>query len=297
MDIFNNILFLLLIQYTSLMKLYTKDRQIWLESNDHFYRVDMEWDSLVNRQGLHGFLLSILPSLFLDVNFNKNDSFDAPMGTQELWAAGVTYLRSKVAREKESENEGGSSFYDSVYSADRPELFFKSLAHRIAGHKDFVHIRKDSTWDVPEPELTLFISSFGTIEGYTIGNDMSSRSIEGQNPLYLAQAKVYDRSASLGPCLVVLPFPISVESKIRLSIFRNDQNIFESSTSVSQIKRTFEDLVKYLFLELTFEKGVMLMTGTGIVPPDDFTLHENDTVEISIDHIGTLINTVKTKPC
>lgn len=297
MDIFNNILFLLLIQYTSLMKLYTKDRQIWLESNAHFYRVDMEWDSLVNRQGLHGFLLSILPSLFLDVNFNKNDSFDAPMGTQELWAAGVTYLRSKVAREKESENEGGASFYDRVYSADRPELFFKSLAHRIAGHKDFVHIRKDSTWDVPEPELTLFISSFGTIEGYTIGNDMSSRSIEGQNPLYLAQAKVYDRSASLGPCLVVLPSPISVESKIKLSIFRNDQNIFESSTSVSQIKRTFEDLVKYLFLELTFDKGVMLMTGTGIVPPDDFTLHENDTVEISIDNIGTLINTVKTKPC
>lgn len=286
----------MLIEYTSLMKLYTKDKMIWLESGAQFYRIDMDWDYLVNRQGLHGFLLSILPSLSLDPNFNKYDSFDAPIGTQELWAAGVTYLRSKVAREKESENEGGASFYDKVYSADRPELFFKSLAHRIAGHHDFVHIRKDSTWDVPEPELTLFISAEATIEGYTIGNDMSSRSIEGQNPLYLAQAKVYDRSASLGPCLVVLPSPLSVESIIKLSIIRETQKVFEASTAVSQIKRTFQDLVNYLFLELTFEKGVMLMTGTGIVPPDDFTLQENDTIEISIDNIGTLINTVKTKP-
>jgi 2-dehydro-3-deoxy-D-arabinonate dehydratase len=277
------------------MKLYTKDKTIWLEFNDKYFLVEMDWDVLVNRVGLYNFLMELIPTLVEVGPIDLNTSFNPPIGTQELWAAGVTYLRSKVAREKESENEGGASFYDKVYAADRPEIFFKALAYRIAGHQDYVHIRKDSTWDVPEPELTLFISSEGTIEGYTIGNDMSSRSIEGQNPLYLAQAKVYDRSASLGPCLAVLPSAISTETAIKLSIYRNEVKIFEDTTSVSQIKRTFDDLVKYLFLETTFDKGVMLMTGTGIIPSDDFTLQINDRVEISIDHIGTLINSVKTK--
>ena len=277
------------------MKLYTKDKTIWLEFNDKYFFVEMDWDVLVNRIGLYNFLLELMPSLVEVGPIDLNTSFNPPIGSQELWAAGVTYLRSKVAREKESETEGGASFYDKVYGADRPEIFFKGLAHRIAGHQDYVHIRKDSIWDVPEPELTLFISSEGTIEGYTIGNDMSSRSIEGQNPLYLAQAKVYDRSASLGPCLTVLSSPISTDTSIKLSIYRNEVKIFEDTTSVSQIKRTFDDLVKYLFLETTFEKGVMLMTGTGIIPSDDFTLQINDRVEISIDQIGTLINTVKTK--
>ncbi len=277
------------------MKLYTRNKKIWLEFSNKYFLVDMEWDVLVNRIGLYNFLLELIPTLAEVSPLDLNTSFNPPIGSQELWAAGVTYLRSKVAREKESENEGGASFYDKVYAADRPELFFKALPHRIAGHNDYVHIRKDSTWDVPEPELTLFISSEGTIEGYTIGNDMSSRSIEGQNPLYLAQAKVYDRSASLGPCLTVMPSPISTDTSIKLSIYRNVVKIFEDTTSVSQIKRTFDDLVKYLFLETTFEKGVMLMTGTGIIPSDDFTLQINDRVEISIDHIGTLINTVKTK--
>ena len=278
-----------------MMKLYTKDKTIWLEFNDKYFLVEMDWDVLVNRTSLYNFLLELMPTLVEVSPMDLNTSFNPPIGSQELWAAGVTYLRSKVAREKESENEGGASFYDKVYAADRPELFFKALASRIAGHQDHVHIRRDSTWDVPEPELTLFISSEGTIEGYTIGNDMSSRSIEGQNPLYLAQAKVYDRSASLGPCLTVLSSPISSDTSIKLSIYRNEMKIFEDTTSVSQIKRTFDDLVKYLFLETTFEKGVMLMTGTGIIPPDHFTLQINDRVEISIDHIGTLINTVKTK--
>jgi 2-dehydro-3-deoxy-D-arabinonate dehydratase len=195
-----------------MMKLYTKDRTIWLEFNDKYFFVEMDWDVLVNRVGLYNFLLELLPTLVEVSPIDLNTSFNPPIGSQELWAAGVTYLRSKVAREKESETEGGASFYDKVYGADRPEIFFKGLAHRIAGHQDYVHIRKDSIWDVPEPELTLFISSEGTIEGYTIGNDMSSRSIEGQNPLYLAQAKVYDRSASLGPCLTVLSSPISTGS-------------------------------------------------------------------------------------
>jgi len=278
-----------------MMKLYTKDKTIWLEFNDKYFFVEMDWDVLVNRIGLYNFLVELIPT-FVEVSpIDLNTSFNPPIGSQELWAAGVTYLRSKVAREKESENEGGASFYDKVYVADRPEIFFKALAYRIAGHQDYVHIRKDSTWDVPEPELTLFISSEGTIEGYTIGNDMSSRSIEGQNPLYLAQAKVYDRSASLGPCLSVMPSPISSDTSIKLSIYRNEEKVFEDITSVSQIKRTFDDLVKYLFLETTFEKGVMLMTGTGIIPPDDFTLQINDRVEISIDGIGTLTNTVKTR--
>ena len=277
------------------MKLYIKDKTIWLEFNNKYFLVEMDWDVLVNRVGLYNFLLELMPSLAEVSPIDLNTSFNPPIGSQELWAAGVTYLRSKVAREKESETEGGASFYDKVYAADRPEIFFKSLAFRIAGHQDYVHIRKDSTWDVPEPELTLFISSQRTIEGYTIGNDMSSRSIEGQNPLYLAQAKVYDRSASLGPCLTVLSSPISSDTSIKLTIHRNEVKIFEDTTSVSQIKRTFDDLVKYLFLETTFEKGVMLMTGTGIIPPDDFTLQINDRVEVSIDHIGTLINTVKTK--
>jgi len=278
-----------------MMKLYTKDKIIWLEFNNKYFLVEMDWDVLVNRIRLYDFLLELMPSLAEVSPIDLNTSFNPPIGTQELWAAGVTYLRSKVAREKESENEGGASFYDKVYVADRPELFFKALAYRIAGHNDYVHIRKDSIWDVPEPELTLFISSEGTIEGYTIGNDMSSRSIEGQNPLYLAQAKVYDRSASLGPCLSVMPSAISTDTSIKLSIYRNEVKIFEDTTSVSQIKRTFDDLIKYLFLETTFEKGVMLMTGTGIIPPDDFTLQINDKVEISIDGIGTLTNTVKTK--
>jgi 2-dehydro-3-deoxy-D-arabinonate dehydratase len=278
-----------------MMKLYIKDKTIWLEFNNKYFLVEMDWDVLVNRVGLYNFLLELMPSLAEVSPIDLNTSFNPPIGSQELWAAGVTYLRSKVAREKESETEGGASFYDKVYAADRPEIFFKSLAFRIAGHQDYVHIRKDSTWDVPEPELTLFISSQRTIEGYTIGNDMSSRSIEGQNPLYLAQAKVYDRSASLGPCLTVLSSPISSDTSIKLTIHRNEVKIFEDTTSVSQIKRTFDDLVKYLFLETTFEKGVMLMTGTGIIPPDDFTLQINDRVEVSIDHIGTLINTVKTK--
>lgn len=279
-----------------MMKLYTKDKKIWLEFSNKYFLVEMDWDILVNRIGLYNFLMELMPTLVEVSPLDLNTSFNPPIGTQELWAAGVTYLRSKVAREKESETEGGASFYDKVYVADRPEIFFKALAYRIAGHQDYVHIRKDSTWDVPEPELTLFISSEGTIEGYTIGNDMSSRSIEGQNPLYLAQAKVYNRSASLGPCLTVLSSPISTDTSIKLSIYRNEMKIFEDTTSVSQIKRTFDDLVKYLFLETTFEKGVMLMTGTGIIPPDDFTLQINDRVEISIDGIGTLTNTVKTKP-
>ncbi|MEY4113769.1 MAG: hypothetical protein RLZ76_462, partial [Bacteroidota bacterium] len=266
---------------------------VYIEHQDVFYASQMDWDALINRPHLYQYLLKHL------LDCNRIDSIDAqgewdpPIGTQELWAAGVTYLRSKEAREKESAQSGGGSFYDKVYDAKRPELFFKSLPHRVAGNQSVVHIRRDSTWDVPEPELTLFVSSAGTIEGYTVGNDMSSRSIEGENPLYLAQAKVYDRSAALGPCLLVAENPLDDQSLIQLKIFRQDQLIFSGETSLSKMKRSLQELADFLLLETTFSKGVMLMTGTGIVPPDAFTLQVNDRVEITIDRIGTLINHVQ----
>lgn len=277
------------------MKLYKKGQVVLLEHEEKIYRLNARWDELVNRKNLFHFLLEHLKTASCIEANDQFESFDPPIGSQELWAAGVTYLRSKEAREKESAQSGGGSFYDKVYEANRPELFFKSLASRIAGHNAEVHIRKDSSWDVPEPELTLFICSEGTIEGYTIGNDMSSRSIEGENPLYLAQAKVYDRSASLGPCLLVLEQPIQPQATISLKIFRNESLIFNGETSLSKMKRSLEELASYLFLETSFPNGVMLMTGTGIVPPDNFTLHVQDRIEISIDGIGTLVNHVVKK--
>ena len=216
----------------------------------------------------------------------------APIGRQEVWAAGVTYRRSREARMEEAKDAGGGDFYAKVYEAERPELFFKAAAHRVVGTGAAVRIRKDSHWNVPEPELTLFISSGGTIEGYTIGNDMSSRDIEGENPLYLPQAKVYDGSAALGPCLYVPPQPIDADTQIHLHIRRSGTVAFSGSVAISRMKRNHNELAAYLFRELSFPYGVFLMTGTGIVPPDDFTLQEGDVVSIAIDGIGTLINTV-----
>jgi len=275
------------------MKLYKKGGKVFIEHDGLFYVSEMDWDTLVDHQHLYQHLVKQLPGFQKTQSMDVEGDWDAPIGSQELWAAGVTYLRSKEAREKESAQSGGGSFYDKVYDAKRPELFFKSLSHRLAGNNSIVHIRRDSNWDVPEPELTLFVSSAGTIEGYTIGNDMSSRSIEGENPLYLAQAKVYDRCAALGPCLLVPENAIDIQSLIHLKIFRDNQLVFEGETSLSKMKRSLQELADFLFLETTFSKGVMLMTGTGIVPPDDFTLQVKDRVEISIDHIGTLINHVQ----
>ena len=275
------------------MKLYKKGGKVFIEHDGLFYVSEMDWDTLVDHQHLYQHLVKQLSGFQKTQSMDVEGDWDAPIGSQELWAAGVTYLRSKEAREKESAQSGGGSFYDKVYDAKRPELFFKSLSHRLAGNNSIVHIRRDSNWDVPEPELTLFVSSAGTIEGYTVGNDMSSRSIEGENPLYLAQAKVYDRCAALGPCLLVPENAIDLQSLIHLKIFRDNQLVFEGETSLSKMKRSLQELADFLFLETTFSKGVMLMTGTGIVPPDDFTLHVKDRIEISIDHIGTLINHVQ----
>jgi 2-dehydro-3-deoxy-D-arabinonate dehydratase len=193
---------------------------------------------------------------------------------------------------EESKDAGGGTFYDKVYAADRPELFFKATSYRTVGTLGKVRIRKDSTWDVPEPELTLFMSSSGKIVAYTIGNDMCSRSIEGENPLYLPQAKSYDGCAALGPCLYVPEKPIDENATIRLEIKRGGGTVFSDSISINRMKRKHKELAGYLFLECSFPSGVFMMTGTGIVPPNDFTIASGDEIIIAIDHIGTLRNFV-----
>ena len=193
---------------------------------------------------------------------------------------------------EEAKDAGGGDFYARVYEAERPELFFKALSYRVVGHGKHVRIRKDSKWNVPEPELTLFICSEGTIEGYTIGNDMSSRDIEGENPLYLPQAKSYDASTALGPCLYVADSPINADAMIELQIERNNQQVFSGEIAINRMKRKHTELGEYLFRETSFPYGVYLMTGTGIVPPDHFTLEVNDQIRISIEGIGVLVNTV-----
>jgi 2-dehydro-3-deoxy-D-arabinonate dehydratase len=216
----------------------------------------------------------------------------APIGRQEVWAAGVTYQRSRTARVAESEDAGGAVFYDKVYEAARPELFFKASPHRVAASGGKVCIRADSQWNVPEPELTLAINASGRIFGYTIGNDMSSRDIEAENPLYLPQAKVYDRSAALGPCLWVSDVAPSPATEIRLRIRRGGVAVFEGTTTLDRMKRSLAEIATYLFRSNSFPLGCYLITGTGIVPPDEFSLQVDDVVEISIDPIGTLVNTV-----
>ena len=217
----------------------------------------------------------------------------APIGGQEVWAAGVTYLRSRVARASESEQSGGAVFYDRVYEAERPEIFFKATPHRVAGSGEAVWIRADSKWNVPEPELTLAFSAVGKLFGYTIGNDMSSRDIEGENPLYLPQAKLYHRSAALGPCLWIPETPIAKDTLIEISIVRGGAVAFSGSTAIDRIKRSFDELGSYLFRANRFPVGCFLMTGTGVVPPDSFTLQAGDRIEVRIAPIGLLVNTVE----
>jgi len=212
--------------------------------------------------------------------------------SQEIWAAGVTYYRSRNARIEESKDAGGGDFYDRVYLAQRPELFFKSTGNRALGAGAPVRIRRDATWSVPEPELTLVINSAGAIVGYTAGNDMSSRDIEGENPLYLPQAKVYDGSCAIGPCILFSAEPLPSTTAIRLQIQRAGNTAFEDSTTLASLKRDPKELAEYLYRELSFPHGALLMTGTGIVPGDEFTLQSGDVIRISIDGIGTLENTV-----
>jgi 2-dehydro-3-deoxy-D-arabinonate dehydratase len=215
----------------------------------------------------------------------------APIERQEVWAAGVTYLRSKKARMEES--NFSATAYDRVYEADRPELFFKSMPEKVAGPGEEIGIRKDGKWNVPEPELALVLNSRGQIKGYTIGNDMSSRDIEGENLLYLPQAKIYKRSCALGPVIVAGVTEEEARTwTIRLEIRRDTKVAFEGTTSVANIRRKFQDLADYLFRSQEFPNGAILLTGTGIVPPDAFTLQAGDVVEIEISGIGVLENRV-----
>lgn len=213
----------------------------------------------------------------------------APIDQQEVWAAGVTYLRSRAARMEES--EGAARFYDLVYEAPRPELFFKANPHRVVDPGGSVRIRRDATWNVPEPELTLVLSSRMNLVGFTIGNDMSSRDIEGENPLYLPQAKVYDGCCALGPA-ILLADDLPKATEIRLTVRRQREVAFAGTTNLGQMARTFDDLIGWLARDNSFPHGAFLLTGTGIVPKDDFTLLPQDEIEITIDPIGTLTNTV-----
>ena len=246
-----------------------------------------DWDALLN-----------LPDLFATLQAATQGpvvatppTLLAPIGTQEVWAAGVTYFRSRTARMEES--KGGGSFYDRVYEADRPELFFKATPLRVAAPGAAMRLRKDSKWMVPEPELTLVINSRGQIVGYAVGNDLSCRDIEGENPLYLPQAKVFDGCAAIGPGLFISRDPLPPETEIRMVIRRAGAEVFAGQTALSQLKRSPTSLVEFLFRETSFPSGAFLMTGTGIVPPDEFTLHAGDEIRITIGPVGTLINTVQ----
>lgn len=256
---------------------------------------ELDWDQLLGREHL--------PQLLMSESANwekitreeaeklKAEGLLAPMGNQEIWAAGVTYYRSRTARMEESQDAGGADFYDKVYRAERPELFFKATASRVSNPGEKVNIRRDSTWDVPEPELTLLISPSGKVQGFTVGNDMSSRSIEGDNPLYLPQAKVYQGCASIGPCILIQEEMLPETTAIRLEIHRNGNIAASGKTTLAQMKRKPQELADWLYRANTFPNGCLMMTGTGIVP-DNFTLQSGDVVKISIDGIGILENPV-----
>jgi 2-dehydro-3-deoxy-D-arabinonate dehydratase len=273
------------------MKLFNTRGGPVVELKGNFIALSVGWDELVAAEDLAG----RIRELEQDPATTSPDASTIlpPVGSrQEVWAAGVTYLRSREARREESKSTGGGDFYDRVYDALRPELFFKSTAPRVVGPGGYVRLRKDSRWNVPEPELTLLVSPGGKITGYTVGNDMSSRDIEGENPLYLPQAKTYDGSCALGPAIWVSDEPLPNTTEIRLEIVRDGANAFVGSTTLAQMKRDPRELVEYLYRETSFPNGCLLLTGTGVVPPDSFTLRSGDEIRISIEPIGTIINTV-----
>jgi len=261
------------------------------EEEQHYLISGHSWDALLSRDDLPEFLAEFVARGDSYGRFHEGEVL-APIEGQEVWAAGVTYYRSRGARMEESKDAGGGDFYDRVYSAERPELFFKSTASRTVGVGGTVRIRQDARWSVPEPELTLVVSPGGRIVGYTIGNDMSSRDIEGENPLYLPQAKVYSGSCALGPGILVTGNPLAHSTEIVLEILRGERIEFEGSVALTELKRDPKTLVEYLFRDNSFPAGVLLMTGTGIVPPNSFTLESGDRVRITIEPIGVLENVV-----
>jgi 2-dehydro-3-deoxy-D-arabinonate dehydratase len=275
------------------MKLYKTLKGITVENESGTYFLENEnWESFINDDKLYSKVEEKIKGLTPSKDGVKD--ILAPMGSsQELWACGVTYLRSKIGRQEESKDAGGGDFYGKVYEAVRPEVFFKATPNRVVGPGEKVRIRKDSTWDVPEPELTLVVSSSGKIVGYTVGNDMSSRSIEGENPLYLPQAKTYDACAAVGPCILVTKEPLSADTTITLEIKRGGTAAFQGSVALSQMKRKPEELVSFVYRECSFPSGCLIMTGTGIVPESNFTLKSGDEILITIEGIGTLNNVVE----
>jgi 2-dehydro-3-deoxy-D-arabinonate dehydratase len=275
------------------MKLYRTVSGTIVEHGDKFFTgPDGSWDELILRDNLEAQLgngsLKPLATSFAEFEHQLLP----PIGSQEVWASGVTYYRSRNARMEEAKIAGGGDFYERVYTAERPELFMKATPNRVVGHRGKVAIRKDATWSVPEPELTLLANPSGKIIGYTIGNDMSSRDIEGENPLYLPQAKVYDRCCALGPGILLATEPIPTSTEIHLQILRSGKEVFSGATALTEIKRKFSTLLEYLYRDNSFAHGCFLLTGTGIVPPDEFTLQQQDEIHITIGGIGTLVNTV-----
>jgi 2-dehydro-3-deoxy-D-arabinonate dehydratase len=276
------------------MKLYNVSQGIILSEGNATYLLEEDLDDLLAREDLAPYLKQRVERAERLPTVPDLRSPLPPIGTQEVWAAGVTYFRSREARMEEARSAGGSDFYDRVYHANRPELFFKTTAHRVVGHGGTLRLRRDSSWIVPEPELTLVLSAAGTVVGYTIGNDLSCRDIEGENPLYLPQAKTFDECAALGPCILVADGELPAETRIALEVERQGATALSASTELSQLKRSFEELAGWLFAESSFRKGCFLMTGTGIVPPDDFTLLSEDVVRITVEPIGILENTMST---
>jgi 2-dehydro-3-deoxy-D-arabinonate dehydratase len=272
------------------LRLFRTDRGPVVEHDGAFVRLDEEWDTLVNHAALPGHLRAAAARGPREANLG--DGLLAPAAGQEVWGAGVTYDRSRTARLEESRAAGGASFYDRVYDAVRPELFFKCAAWRARGSGEPVRIRRDARWSVPEPELALCVNARGAIVGYTIGDDLSARDIEAENPLYLPQAKIWDGSCALGPALLVREEALPAETSITLRVTRGGGVAFEDATTLARMRRKPEELVAYLYRETSFPAGCVLLTGTGIVPPSEFTLRRGDEIEITVPPIGTLRNTV-----
>jgi 2-dehydro-3-deoxy-D-arabinonate dehydratase len=274
------------------MKLYRTESGIFVEEGNRFSSVTASnWDELIGSADLHARAQAALSGSSLSRIDPR--TILAPIVSQEVWAAGVTYYRSRNARMEESKDAGGGSFYDRVYAAERPELFFKATGRRVVGPHGAVRIRSDAKWSVPEPELTLLIDPAGEIAGYTIGNDMSSRDIEGENPLYLPQAKVYNGSCALGPCILLATEPLGKSTGIQLEILRSGTTVFAGNTTLAELKREPKQLAEFLFRDNSFPNGAFLMTGTGVVPGDGFTLAHRDVIRIAIDGIGVLENCVE----
>jgi 2-dehydro-3-deoxy-D-arabinonate dehydratase len=273
------------------LKLYRTARGPVLEQEGAVVRLAEEWDSLVNRPSLVDHLRAAAAR---GPRGPRREAPPlAPADGQEIWGAGVTYDRSRAARIDESQAAGGASFYDRVYAAERPELFFKCAAWRARGTGQPVRLRRDARWSVPEPELAVCANARGEIVGYTIGDDLSARDIEAENPLYLPQAKIWDGACALGPALLVREEPLPPETTITLRVVRGGAACFEGSTSLARMRRPVGELVAWLFRETSFPLGCVLLTGTGIVPPNEFTLRSGDEIEITVPPIGTLRNRVE----